>query len=310
MERWYSSLDGEHNHPTLSNEELNALSEENLSAILSSIREERKRNIFWPSLAAAAAVSIFGVFYLHSYTSTFKGKTPVANNKQDAIVLFQSDEFRNTLTVPQQVWLMDSSRIVVQPGGFISIADNFNETDRSIQFEGNGFFDIKRNTGKPFQVVTFGVITKVLGTSFHVRAPSEKDKITVIVKSGKVSVGAKRLKSKGNVLNQIVLTPNQQVTIHPINNELKASLVEHPVPIQKQIVTTVYEEEYVSKILSDLRLSYGVNIHFDQTALANCRLTTLFSIEDLYQRLNMIAKATNGSYEVIGLDIYFTSRGC
>lgn len=310
IERWYSSLDAEHGNSKLSDEDLKDLTEKSLEEALSNIRKAQRNRFIWPATSAAAAIIIGGIFFLYHYSSSTVQHISSSQDGNRGVLLDKSDQYENKLSVAQEIWLRDSSRIVVQPGGLISVASDFGETTRKIVFKGEAFFDIKRNEKKPFQITSYDVVTTVLGTSFHVKAPSPDAQITVMVKTGKVAVARGASPGIDAPIKEVLLTPNQQATFDPGNKKLEASLVEHPMPLNQEILMISYEEELVSKILGDLESVYGISIKYDKVAMRKCRLTTTFSKEDLYQKLNMIALAIGGSYEIVGVDIVFLGRGC
>ena len=56
--------------------------------------------------------------------------------------------------------------------------------------KGKAFFDIARDTSQPFVVYANETITKVLGTSFTIKAFEGEKDVEVSVKTGKVAVYA------------------------------------------------------------------------------------------------------------------------
>ena len=58
--------------------------------------------------------------------------------------------------------------------------------------EGEAFFNVMRDEGKPFIVRTRQADVKVLGTSFNVKAYQEDELIAVSVRTGKVEVDMTR----------------------------------------------------------------------------------------------------------------------
>ena len=81
---------------------------------------------------------------------------------------------------------------------------------------GEAFFEVVKNPKKPFLVFTKDIVTKVLGTSFTVKAFDGDKEVKVMVKTGKVNViqqknlNIKDITEKSNIAG-IALVANQQV---------------------------------------------------------------------------------------------------
>lgn len=78
--------------------------------------------------------------------------------------------------------------------------------------EGEAFFNVMRDEGKPFIVRTRQADVKVLGTSFNVKAYQEDELIAVSVRTGKVEVDMPE--------SVMRLLPNEQVIVNNANGEI------------------------------------------------------------------------------------------
>lgn len=114
----------------------------------------------------------------------------------------------------------------------------------------------------------------------------------------------------------IIVTPNQQAVFNPESKVLQATLVQNPVTLSQGEETEqpkskeVFDEEPISNILQKIEKIYGVEIQYDDAVLRNCRITTAFLNEGLYERLDILSKAIGGTYSVDGTQIKFQSKGC
>ncbi|HTJ48634.1 MAG TPA: FecR family protein [Cyclobacteriaceae bacterium] len=309
IEKWYSALDSYNNHPLLDSKEADALHITDFETIQNRIKNRGGKVIYlWASLAAAAVI-IFGIVYVY-----FIDGSAISNANAGAnaarIVVHPRGKFSNDTQYAKAIWLIDSSRIVLQPKSFITVAESFNEVDRNIVLEGEALFEIKRDEKRPFHAFTYGVVTKVLGTSFVIKAPSRDKEITVIVRTGKVSVASEETgDQKSN--REVIVTPNQQATFYPEKKLLEASVVEEPMLLLKVgKFRTEYDEEPIVNILDEIEKMYGVEISYDREALKKCKITTAFAKEGLYERLNILTKVIGAKYTVEGVRIYVYSKGC
>jgi ferric-dicitrate binding protein FerR (iron transport regulator) len=214
---------------------------------------------------------------------------------------------------PQEITLADGSYVMLKPRSEIRFPKKFNSEKREIRLTGEAFFNVKRDPSRPFLVYANEVVTKVLGTSFNIKAYENEKEVTVAVKTGKVSVYA----SKDNAMSvadaaSIILTPNQQVVYNRESEQVSKELVKKPEIILP--VPTLFKMSYdgapVTKIFEVLEENYGVKIEYDSSALSACVLTTSMSDEGLYERIQIICKAINAEYTVTDAVISIKSSGC
>jgi hypothetical protein len=227
-----------------------------------------------------------------------------------------SDEnrsFDNSSVEPKEISLPDGSKVTLQPGGKISYHTSSDRSSREVFLEGEAFFDVKRDVLRPFLVHSQEVTTKVLGTSFTVKAERDGRSITVSVKTGKVSVYTHRGNSGPSAKStETILTPNQQIVYNRHENKVARMLVENPrqlIPAE-EIRKWHFEDAPVMEIFHALEKVYGVNIEFDAKTLSGCTLTTSISDGSIYNRLDIICKAIGTTYTVEETKIVVRGSGC
>ena len=91
---------------------------------------------------------------------------------------------------------------------------------------------------QPFFVYANEVVTKVLGTSFRVKAYDEGKDVMVSVREGKVSVYSEKNQSaKQNIIesevNGVVLMQNQQVLYKRTDDSFNKTLIETPAIVKE-----------------------------------------------------------------------------
>lgn len=85
-------------------------------------------------------------------------------------------------------YLSDNTRISLNKNSRFTYPENFIDSIRMTTLEGEAFFEVTPNRTKPFIVHTDQTQTRVLGTSFNVKAYEEEDDVEITVVSGKVQV--------------------------------------------------------------------------------------------------------------------------
>ncbi|WP_338874703.1 FecR domain-containing protein [Spirosoma sp. SC4-14] len=270
------------------------------------------------NLLRVAAVLILvgmGTFY---YLRNHSAKTPLETYEQ--LAEQQAGPLRevsNETGKTQLIRLPDGSRVALQNGSRISYPVTFTTHQRDVFLVGEAFFDVVRRPKQPFMVYTNQLTTKVLGTSFTVRAYANDKEAKVIVRTGKVSVFTTPASGKPDAIDTkspaVILTPNQEVTFDRDEKQLKRALVKEPEPLPsttEQTQTMVFEHTPVVSVFKKLESTYGILINYDADLLTGCELTADFSNESLFERLDLICRATESRYEVIDAQIVIYSKGC
>ena len=103
--------------------------------------------------------------------------------------------------------LPDGSKVWLNAETSIRVSEDFEKkTYRGIYLdEGEAFFEVTKNPTRPFLVITNSITTRVLGTSFNVKAYKQLNNAAVTVKTGRVQVNDKQKKLA-------ILRPNQKIT--------------------------------------------------------------------------------------------------
>jgi len=100
----------------------------------------------------------------------------------------------NTISTPRggqyQVELPDGTNIWLNSASSLKFPTAFNRKDRSVELEGEAYFEVAQNASMPFYVTANGVRVNVLGTKFNVNAYTDEPnaKITLLQGSVKVQV--------------------------------------------------------------------------------------------------------------------------
>ena len=202
------------------------------------------------------------------------------------------------------VRLPDGTRVRLQPGALLRFT--FSAT-RDVYLSGSATFDVVADPDRPFRVFSHELITRVLGTSFTIKADSSDD-ITVIVHTGKVSVYQKTF-SAPNKLTGVVLTPNQELIYARTKDQFQKVLIEKPQPVAPK-PSFVYEDAPVTEVLEQLKSTFGIDIIYDRQALDSCRISADLSDESIYKKLDLICKAMGAQYEVVDGVVTIQARRC
>ena len=110
---------------------------------------------------------------------------------------------------------------------------------------GEAFFDVTKDKNRPFIISASADVTvKVLGTSFNVMAYEGAKEISVAVKTGKVSVlqNQKTNCESTRYIDEVILTPNQEVIYNTTQEHFSKNLLHEPQIILEK--PTLFETQY------------------------------------------------------------------
>jgi transmembrane sensor len=279
--------------------------------------DEQTKNILplkrW-ILSAAAIIILAFLSWLFIQLSTPKA--------QNGYLLFSTNiengeiQKINNTTKPLAITLSDSSVVHLAANSELSYSKDFNNGSRDVYLEGEAYFEVKKSTTQPFFVYTEKLVTKVLGTSFKVTAWKSNKNTIVTVKTGKVSVfKSDNLKSedqKSKNLGGIVLTTNQQVVYSVELKELNKDICEKPLMVTPSKPSELlFESTPIPLVFKKLQDTYEILIVFDEDSVADCSLSANLGGDNLfYDKINLICRAINATWEKIDGNIVITSKGC
>ncbi len=275
-------------------------------------------NPFWGRWAAAACIVLVLSIGWWSINHQEPGQS---TRTAPALVTAEGESLReqtNNTTEAILIKLSDGSTVQLQPNSRLSYPERFAAARREVSLIGDAFFQVTRNPARPFLVYAGGTVTKVVGTSFRVQAFEQDKTVSVVVRTGRVSVFSRRdfdrqrqqATAKGI---GVLLTPNQRAIFTRENEQLAKDLIEAPVPLPSTPLhqELVFDDRPVSEVLTTLENQYGLDIIFDAGTLSHCPITTtLSSNEGLYQRLDRICRAIGATYETVDGQLIITSTGC
>jgi transmembrane sensor len=273
-----------------------------------------KYNLWFRAAAVALLLLLSGVIYWY-LTGQSNQVEYIALIKQAPDPL---TEEVNQTNKPKLINLADESTVILSPDSRISYPKKFDGEKREVYLQGEAFFEVTKNMEKPFLVHANGLVSKVLGTSFTIRAFAHDSEVKVMVKTGKVSVFPQndqpQLQFKDRPeLSGLILTPNQQVVFNRNDNRMIRTLVEDPavissLSIQQQHFS--FHKTAIKEVFTLLEQTYGVNIVYNEDLLEGCELTGELGDEPLLEKMNLICKAIDGSYEMIDAQIVVQSKSC
>jgi ferric-dicitrate binding protein FerR (iron transport regulator) len=225
--------------------------------------------------AAASIIFIVG-FWFNSNQKSERASQKVSIEAEPERQFAQKNiiHFVNTKSRMVMHSLPDGSVVWMHSEASISYPKTFEQDHRSIQFEGEGFFDVKSDKKRPFIIQSGEMKIEVLGTRFNVKAPPREMIYEVSVVSGSVSVSAP---NEVATTQKVVLETNQQALFETKNKRLTSNSVPHE--FKKEVyesVTLTFEGTQLNDVIEQLDKRYDVRIHLVNPKMNTCRITADF----------------------------------
>lgn len=158
---------------------------------LRKIKPARRRLITWTSVAAVITLLVWVGSLLLLNNPQVKMLT-IVNPKGAEVKLIM-------LPDSSQVWLNENSQLVYP--------EEFSKAERQVEMKGQAFYQIRRDIDHPFKVISNGIVTRVLGTSFDVQTLDHEGAVSIALFTGKVEVSRQKSNQRWR------LSPNEAITI-------------------------------------------------------------------------------------------------
>lgn len=150
------------------------------------VQRFRQRPAFWMGAAAAVAILVTASIVWWPSPEKVTVDSSIAQvsppseeeNSQDQVFASGGEAI--------EFYLPDSTHVQLTENSTLRITQAFATADRVVFLEGEAFFDVTHDETNPFVVLTSHTKTKVLGTSFNVRAYPDETRQVVTVATGVV----------------------------------------------------------------------------------------------------------------------------
>ena len=265
-----------------------------------------KRRVFrWTGLLVLLAL-VWGIGFL------MMGETRSAESSLADSTLPNQVELKTKKGVKSKFMLPDGSMVWLNAGSILTYGKDFGREKREVILTGEGFFDVQKNTEKPFIISTSSVQIKVLGTAFNVKAyPEDRNTETSLIR------GSIELTIKSRPNDKIILSPNEKIIVEnnpPPRSEKKTQIDNHPTslaantlisikklkinPLDSSVLETqwvenklVFRDESFRDIALKMERWYDVQIEIQDELLADERLSGIFTSETVTEALDALKES-------------------
>ena len=184
----------------------------------------------------------------------------------------------------KQIVLPDSSLIYLNKNSSISYAKAFKKSN--VILNGEAFFEVKKQNGKPFIVKSKNTYTKVLGTSFNIKSRKENsDIVQLSLFTGKVEFSDKKKEKL------VLLYPNQQVLFNKRNDDIVITEIKNKNILAWKTGKLIFKNNTLDEVSQTLSDIYDIKFKVTNEKIYDLKVTCEFNnkkIEDILNDLQII----------------------
>ncbi len=281
-------------------------------------RRNRFRRASWLIAASLLLVAVATWAFLRE-----KAPTQIAGteSEQESIVAQNGSRIRSLLPDGTTVWLNVGSKLFY---------DDFSGNTREVRLEGEAFFDVVKQPGRPFIVHTSGIDIKVLGTSFNVKSYPEDKSVETTLYKGQVKVfrqneteesavelkpNEKLILSKEAAFNPSNLSqPNMPQTHKNLSAGITITLIDSTKKESERFETAwIYSRlefrgENFEQLARKLERWYNVKVEFSDEKAKQLNFNGSFEKETVEQAFLALKAAVPFEYDIKGNEIFVGSH--
>lgn len=184
---------------------------------------------------------------------------------------------------PMEVMMDDGTQVVLNRYSKIRYKKQFEGDIRKVSLAGEAWFDVARDSLRPFVIDAGRATVEVLGTSFNVNAYEENPIVEITVESGVVAVTAKK-----DLEEQIILRAGNSGSYNPSNHKLQLQAAYNPNNLSWKTRELFFKDSPLQEVADLIGKVYNVSIQIPREDLASCPITVSFSDQSLDAVLNVL----------------------
>ena len=200
----------------------------------------------------------------------------------------------NTLKTPRggefRLTLSDGTSVILNSATNLRYPVTFGKQERKVYLDGEAYFEVQKDSTRPFYVEMDGMQIKVYGTSFNVNTHKEGGIQTVLVE-GRVGIKLPNYEH--------ILSPGSWARFNRERGEIEVRSVD----VQQYVAWTkgifAFEEESLEQIMNTLSLWYDVDVFYQTESVKHLHFSGhLGRYKEIQDILDAITEATGVKFTI------------
>lgn len=247
--------------------------------------EVKNRSLFKASLKWAAVLLILIITSIY-----FIEQNPKEPEVTQSVTLVNKSVSKGQKL---KIFLPDGSTVYMNSESSISYAENFSSQAREINLTGEAFFEVAKDSLRPFIVRSDNLVVTALGTSFNVNAPADEQQLSVALVTGMVTVQNKNVQDK-----LLTLNPNEAAVLDKKANALQRKDFNYEEDILWTHGILYFKQIPLNEAFKRLESWYGVSFEVKNLPKKPLLVTGKFDNESLENVLRSLSHTTSFEYKI------------
>lgn len=186
------------------------------------------------------------------------------------------------------VQLSDGTKVWINSESALRYPAYFGKNIREVEARGNVYFEVAKDSTRPFVVASRELTTEVLGTRFEVNTYGDRDEVSATLVEGSVCVGV------GSRF--VVIKPNQQFTFNTKSGTIEVNEVDAAREVMWKDGILVIDNEAFRDVVWKLERWYGVSIVNETGLVFTQSFSGEFDREDIHMAIESLCTNLNITY--------------
>ena len=175
---------------------------------------------------------------------------------------------------------------------------------REVELEGEAYFEVAKNRGKPFKVKTQKLNIVVLGTSFNINTYDFPGQVVTTLVEGTVTLDPDNQSSEEQILK-----PNEQALFDLKNEKIEIKKVDVSRYTAWKEGQFIFYDQRLADIMSILSKWYSANVSFADPSVENLHFSgSLDRYGDINQILEVIRETNKVNIKIEGKNILLSPK--
>lgn len=187
----------------------------------------------------------------------------------------------------EQVTLPDGSTVWLNSGSTLICPSTFATTQRGVYLLGEGFFDVVKDSSRPFVVDTHFLKMQVLGTTFNVSAYPDDTQIRATLETGALKVIL-----RNDTAMSYLLQPDNQLVYTPSTSKVECLNVKASDYSDWRMGGLLLNNIKFEDAMNVIKRAYGVKIHIRTSVYNNQKIYVHYnkneSLENVFHILKIM----------------------
>lgn len=206
------------------------------------------------------------------------------------------------------VTLRDGTTVMLNSGSKLSYLPGFTSKSRDVYLEGEAYFDVAKDSDRPFNVHTGNLVTTALGTEFNIsNYPDDHTGIAIALIEGKVQV-LQKADDKMPSEEVVILSPGEMARYNPSDKRMKVLRCNEKEVLAWKEGTLYFSHARESEVFKRIERWYGVKVELVNKSNKKWDYSGEYKNQNIGQVMTSLGFTMSFDYTIDDTTIYITYK--